>query len=65
MMFRCQICLFRLVGWLYLEVKVSPVDVKFTSCRICCFGVCNGVTMNLSKWDTCPIKMDNRLKFGT
>jgi len=53
------------VGWLYLEVKVSPVDVVKFSCRICCFGVCNGVTMNLSKWDTCPIKMDNHLKFGT
>lgn len=54
------------VGWLCLEVKVSLIDVvKFTSCRICCFAVCNGLTTNLNKWDTCPIKMDNRLKFGT
>jgi len=54
------------VGWLYLEVKVTLVDVvQFTSCSICCFVVCNGVTANLSKWDTCPIKLDNRLKFGT
>jgi hypothetical protein len=54
------------VGWLCLVVKVSLVDVvKFISCRICCFGVCNDVNTNLSKWDTCPIKMDNLLKFGT
>jgi hypothetical protein len=54
------------VGWLCLEVKVSLIDVvKFTSCRICCFAVCNGVSSILSKWNTCPLKMDNRLKFGT
>jgi len=54
------------VGWLYLKVKVTLVDVvQFSSCRTCCFGVCNGVTANLSKWGTCPLKMDNRLKFGT
>lgn len=34
------------VGWLCLEVKVSLVDVKFSSCRIYSFGVCNCVTTN-------------------
>ena len=54
------------VGCLYLVVKVSLVDVvKFLSCLVCCFVVCNGVTTNLSKWDTCLITMDNHLKFGT
>jgi len=38
------------VGWLYLEVKFTLVDVViFSSCRICCFGACNGVTANLCK----------------
>jgi hypothetical protein len=50
---------------LYLDVKVTLVNVVKFSCRMCWFGVRDSVTTNLSKRDTCCIKMYKRLKFGT